>query len=110
MFSLTREERRVSLFFIAIALIGMGMSFLIKVNSAAGVITRMHEDVAKIDLNRADKYLLMEVPGIGEKLVGRIIEYRLKEGGFGDIEELKNIKGITGYRYEKIKDSFRVAH
>jgi competence ComEA-like helix-hairpin-helix protein len=107
MFSLTREEQRVSLFFIAVALIGVGLNFLVKINSSARVIARMHEDVAKVDLNRADKYLLMEVPGIGEKLAGRIIEYRLEQGLFKDIEDLKKIKGITGYRYEKIKDAFR---
>jgi competence ComEA-like helix-hairpin-helix protein len=107
MFNLTREEQRVSLFFIAVALIGVGLNFLVKVNSAARAIVRMYEDVAKVDLNRADKHLLMEVPGIGEKLSGRIIEYRREQGAFKDIGELKKIKGITGYRYEKIKDAFR---
>lgn len=107
MFNLTREEQRVSLFFIAVVLTGVGLNFLVKINSAARVIARMHEDVAKVNLNRADKYLLMEVPGIGEKLAGRIVEYRREQGLFKDVEDLKKIKGITGYRYEKIKDAFR---
>ncbi len=109
MFSLTEEERRVSLFFIAVALIGMGVSFLLKINAAAGILKPMGLDTLKVDLNKADKYALMEIPGIGEKLSQRIMEYRSKQGVFKEIEELKNIKGITDSRYEKIKDAFSIS-
>lgn len=104
MFNLTREEKQVILFLITLALIGMGVDFLKKKYSSVTNIGRFSEDIAKIDLNTADKDLLTDIPGIGEKLAQRIIEYRQKQTSFTDTAELKNIKGITNYKYEKIKD------
>jgi len=106
MFGLAREERKVILFFITIALVGIGLNSLLKKYSPAKTISCFSQDIGKIDLNKADKDLLMSVPGIGEKLAQRIIEYREKQIVFSGIEELKNIRGITDYKYEKIKDSF----
>jgi len=106
MFNLTRQERQVILFLITVALTGTGINFLVKINSGVNLITRICQDIGKIELNSADKDLLISVSGIGGKLGQRIIEYREEEGGFKELEELKNVKGISGYKYEKIKDSF----
>ena len=108
MFSLTQQERQVILFLVCAALVGMGVNFFLKKYSHIKAISVFYQDIGKIDINRADKNLLMSVPGIGEKLGQRIIEYRNKQEGFHTIEELKNIRGITEYRYEKIKDVFVV--
>ena len=108
MFNLTRDERRAILFLGVLALVGAGIDFLVKVNSQARAVVCIREDIGRVNLNRADKQTLMSVKGIGEKLAGRIIEYREQQSGFKDPEELKNIKGINLYRYEKIKDSFFV--
>lgn len=105
MFNLTNEERKVMLFLITIGFIGIGINFLIKINSPVKILSCYGQDIGKVDLNSAGKDLLNSVPGIGTKLSQRIIEYREKQGGFREIEELKNIKGITNYKYEKIKDS-----
>ncbi|MFA5115520.1 MAG: ComEA family DNA-binding protein [Candidatus Omnitrophota bacterium] len=104
MFNLTQQERRVILFLTALVLIGSGANFIIKMNSKARTIPALSFDIARLNLNNADKDALMRVPGIGEKLAQRILDYRFREGGFGDIEELKGIKGISGYRYERLKD------
>ena len=56
-----------------------------------------------IDLNTASTADLCTIPGIGESRATAIIEYREKNGGFGDIEELKNISGIKDATFEKIK-------
>jgi len=108
MFNLTRQERQVILFLITVALTGTGIDFLVKINSGVNPIARIYEDIGKIELNSADKDLLMSVSGIGGKLGQRIIEYREKEGGFKELEELKNVKGISEYKYEKIIDSLYV--
>ena len=104
MLGLTNQERRVILFLITVALIGAGINFLFKRFSPNQTLANFSQDIGKINLNTAQKDSLESVPGIGEKLALRIIEYRQKQGSFNDIEELKNIKGISGYRYEKIKD------
>lgn len=106
MFDLTGEERKVILFLIIIGFIGVGANFLMKLNASTKPLGYYSETIGKVDLNFAHNNLLISIPGVGVKLAQRIIDYRQERGGFKDIEELKNIKGITDYRYEKIKDSF----
>ena len=106
MLNLTREERQVALFLITVALVGMGIDFFLKKYTPVKTLACLTQDIGKINLNTADKDLLKSIPGIGEKIAKAILEYREKESGFQEIEELKKIKGITEYRYEKIKDSF----
>ncbi len=104
MFNLTREERQVLLFLITVVLVGAGIDFLANKYLPVKTIAGFTQELGKIKLNSADKDLLMSLPEIGGKLATRIIEYRDKHTSFGDIQELKNIKGITESRYEKIKD------
>ncbi|MCX7959495.1 MAG: helix-hairpin-helix domain-containing protein [Deltaproteobacteria bacterium] len=56
----------------------------------------------KIDLNTADKRDLMSIDGIGETMAERILEYRIKNGKFNRIDELRKIKGIGRNSLEKI--------
>jgi len=108
MFAFTRQERQVVLFLVTLALAGCALNFAAKLNSKSSVMPVLNLDIGKVDLNRADKQMLMEMPGIGEKLAERILEYRTREGAFGEVEELKNISGINNYRYEKLKGYFTV--
>jgi competence protein ComEA len=104
MFNLTQQERQVILFLIIVALVGAGINFLSKKYAPVKVLGSFTEDIGKIDLNKADRDLLMSIPGLGEKLTQRIIKYREQQAGFKEIEELKSIKGITDYKYERIKN------
>ena len=108
MFSFTRQERQVILFLLTISLIGITTSFLVKKFYPSRTVASFNEEIGKINLNSADKELLMSVSGIGEKLAQRIIEYRKIKGRFSEIEELKNIKGITNYRFDKAKEYFAI--
>ncbi len=105
MFNLTLQERGVILFLIIIFLLGMGTNFLIKKYPQ---IKSINYEVKRIDLNQADKLELLDIPGIGEKLAQRIVEFRNLNGEFVDIEELRQIKGIGQYKYGLIKDYFLV--
>lgn len=58
----------------------------------------------KIDLNNATDKELKRLPGVGNEIARRIIEYRELKGGFKSVEELKNIKGIGEKRFNSIKD------
>ncbi len=62
----------------------------------------------RIDLNTATEKELMTLPGIGAARAKSILEWREKNGGFQQIEDLKNIEGIKDGVFSKIKDSVRV--
>jgi competence ComEA-like helix-hairpin-helix protein len=57
----------------------------------------------KLNINSATKEQLIDLPGIGEVLAGRILERRATEGNFTSIDELLEIKGITPKRLEKMR-------
>lgn len=62
----------------------------------------------RINLNTATEAELMTLPGIGAARAKSILDWREKNGGFQQIEDLKNIEGIKDGVFSKIKDSVRV--
>lgn len=62
----------------------------------------------KIDINRAEPWLLEALPGIGEVLAQRIVDYRSEHGPFKRIEDLLKVSGIGEGTFEKIKDYITV--
>jgi competence protein ComEA len=62
----------------------------------------------KIDINTAEVWLLESLPGIGETLAQRIVEYRIANGYFQGIDDLKQVDGIGASVFEKIKDKIAV--
>jgi competence protein ComEA len=63
----------------------------------------------KIDINRADSWLLEALPGIGEVLAQRIVDYRSQNGLFRTIEDLLKVSGIGEATLEKIRDYIAVS-
>ncbi len=67
------------------------------------------EPPQKVDLNRAEAWLLEALPGIGEGRAEAIIAYRHENGPFHNINELLKVGGIGATTYEKIKHLITVA-
>jgi competence protein ComEA len=69
--------------------------------STAPVLKRSHHGL--LDLNRATVEDLDALPGVGPKLVERIMEYRQSVGVFHTLEELQAVKGIGKKTFERIR-------
>jgi competence protein ComEA len=63
----------------------------------------------KIDINRAEPWLLEALPGIGEILAKRIVDYRSKNGPFRRVEDLLQVSGIGEVTFENIKNHITVS-
>lgn len=57
----------------------------------------------KININVASSVELQSLPGIGEVIAGRIIEYR-KTTKFNSIEDILDVSGIGEAKFESIKE------
>ena len=67
------------------------------------------QSLQKIDVNRAETWLLEALPGIGEVLAQRIVDYRSENGPFRIIEDLLKVSGIGEATFEQIKDFITVS-
>lgn len=75
--------------------------------------TRINESATedsggKINLNQADKSLLMTLSGVGEARADAIISYREKNGSFSAIEDVMKVTGIKERLFEQIRDKITV--
>jgi competence protein ComEA len=57
----------------------------------------------RVDLNRADRSQLMQLPGVGEALATRIEEYRTAHYAFRSVDELAEISGIGRLTVERLR-------
>jgi competence protein ComEA len=84
-------------------------------NYTPGNVTLLLDDpglehrTQKIDINRADKWLLEALPGIGEVTAQHIIDYRTNHGKFTSILGLLEVDGIGTSIFERIKEYITVS-
>ncbi len=57
-----------------------------------------------VDINKADAAELALLPGVGETLAGRIVEYRDENGPFAAAEDIMRVSGIGESTFAKLRD------
>ena len=60
----------------------------------AAPIEEVRPDPSPVNLNAADAEALTALPGIGEELAARIVQYREEHGPFETVEDLTEVSGI----------------
>lgn len=61
-----------------------------------------------VDINTVDSTTLVELPQIGPYTASRIIEFREKLGGFVNLEQLRDVKGMDEARFATIQPYIRI--
>jgi len=59
--------------------------------------------VKNIDINKANKETLTQIPGIGPKTADSILKYRKANGNFKSVNDLTKVKGIGDKSLAKLK-------
>ena len=63
----------------------------------------------RIDINRAEAWLLAALPGIGDTRAGDIVAYREQNGPFRAVNDLLKVKGIGQATLDKIKNLITIS-
>jgi len=64
--------------------------------------------VALLDLNKAERADLEQIPGLGPNLAREITDDRQKRGAFKTVEELRRVKGVGPATFDKVRAFLRV--
>jgi competence protein ComEA len=62
-----------------------------------------------VDINTATEAELLELPGIGEVLSGRIIAYREEHGPFSSVDDLQLVEGISPRMVDDLRPMITVS-
>jgi competence protein ComEA len=112
MIHLTPQERKVLLFVSFLVALGLFLSFYKKTVGVNTCFIDLYTNKAKpasLDVNRAPLEELIALPGIGPKTAQAILEYRAAHNGFKNLDELKNIKGISDNKLMRLEKYLKVS-
>ena len=77
-------------------------------NQSASTNGSQNQADGRIDINTASAEQLQLIPGIGEVLAQRIIDYRTEHTAFTSVEELMEISGIGQAKFAQMKPYVKI--
>ena len=72
----------------------LALVFAVAASSGLALAAGKPAPAGKVNVNTATVQQLADLPGVGEKLAARIVEYRQKSGSFKSVQEMVNVRGI----------------
>ena len=70
--------------------------------SSEGISETYSREKGKVNINTADAAHLSLLPGVGEVIAQRIIDYRSEHGNYSSLEDLLFVEGIGEKKLQKI--------
>lgn len=61
----------------------------------------------QVDINHADWPELASLPGVGRKLAERIVQSRVQDGPYADLDDLRRVRGIGARTLETLRPYLR---
>ena len=71
---------------------GLALVLALVVSSGLAIAAGKPAPSGKVNINTATAQQLTVLPGVGEKLAARIVDYRQKAGGFKNVSEMMNVQ------------------
>lgn len=104
---LRRTDQAVVASLVVLALAGMAAYWVVMGGPRGGLmeIDRAAPRVARfrVDVNKAEWPELAQLPEVGETLARRIVESREEAGAFGELNDLRRVRGIGPRTLEQIR-------
>jgi len=103
---MSKGEAAWVLFLVALLLVSLGIGEIRSRRRAGEPVHVVKGDQGRytydIDLNSANWAELTLLPGVGEVTAKRIVELREKLGGFTDVKQLTEVRGLSDARVAEI--------
>lgn len=88
---------------VCVTLLGVHVLGLLRWGTRPAELERDRPPTYRIDLNRASRAELLQVPGIGPALADRIEAYGREHGSFQTVDELTRVRGIGPATLERVR-------
>ena len=77
-------------------------------NDQVSTANKAERSTKMVNINSADEKGFDSLPGIGPVMAKKIVDHRNEKGRFSNIEELKEVPGISAKKFDKLKDHVSV--
>jgi competence protein ComEA len=88
---------------VSVTLLGVHVLGLLRWGTRPAELERERTPTYRIDLNRASRAELLQVPGIGPALADRIEAYSREHGGFQSVDDLTRVRGIGPATLDRVR-------
>ena len=73
------------------------------IEGGSGMEEKKVTETIVININSANESELQKIPGIGQAIASKIVDYRKENGKFDKIEDIQKVSGIGESKYNSIK-------